>query len=194
MGIIEEADEPFPDGKRVAARLAGSAFGQHRLAHLQDVSADLGEQRRSLLMAQNMASGVVHLLVASLGIDREQLAHQFHRADRGGILFVEFDRIYEVSSGMAPAGRVHHLRTAHAIVGRVSICLEKAFEVSQEVQRAFPFAAHAEIEDRHAARRSILPEIGLMVRTAAVARLHIDRGFIGLDVDAGKQLAPYRSG
>src|SRR6266567_1457067 len=67
--IIEEADELFPDSHRVVAGLTGSAFGQHRLTHLQDVSADLGEKRRGLLVAQSMAGGMVHVAVARLGID-----------------------------------------------------------------------------------------------------------------------------
>src|SRR6516164_4645479 len=81
--IIEEADQPFPDAQRVGTTLAGSALGQHRLAHLLKMSADPGEQRRSLLMAQSVACGMVPALVACLGIDGEQLVDQFHRADGG---------------------------------------------------------------------------------------------------------------
>ena len=79
------------------------------------------------------------------------------------------------------------------IVGGICIRLQKSFEVSEEIQRAFPFAAHAKIENRHAARSSVLPEIRLMVGTAAVVRLHIHRSFIGLDIGAGQQLAAHRS-
>ena len=144
-------------------------------------------------MAQSVTGDMVHVLVACLGIDREQLVDQFHRADRGGILFVEFDCIHEVPSGVAPARRVHHLRSTHAIVSCVSIRLEKSFEVSEEVERPLPFAAHLEIKDRHAARSSVLPEVRLMVAAAAVMHLHIDRSFIGLDIRAGQQLAAHRS-
>ena len=84
---------------------------------------------------------------------------------------------------------MHHLRTAHAIICGVAIGLEKSFEVAEEVQRALALAAHAEIKNRHAPRRSVLPEISLMVCAASVVRLHIDRSFIRLDVGAGKQLA-----
>ena len=89
---------------------------------------------------------------------------------------------------------MHHLRTTHAIVGCVSICLEKSLEVAEEVQWALAFAAHAEIKNRHAPRLPVLPEISLMVCAAAVVRLHVDRGFIRLDVVAGKQLALHRFG
>ena len=77
--IIEEADQPFPYAQRVGAALAGSALGQDRLAHLLDVSADLSQQRRSFFVAQSVAGSVVHVFVARLGIDREQLIDQFHR-------------------------------------------------------------------------------------------------------------------
>jgi len=70
---IEEADQPFPDAQRVGTALAGSALGQHRLAHLLDVSADPDEQRRSLLVAQSMAGGMVHVFVACLGIRHQAL-------------------------------------------------------------------------------------------------------------------------
>src|SRR3954462_6011886 len=101
--IIEEADQSFPDTQCVAAALAGSALGQHRLAHLLDASADLSQQRRSFLVAQSVSGSVVHVFIACLSIDGEQLIDQFHRADRGGILLVEFDRIDEVPSRVAPA-------------------------------------------------------------------------------------------
>src|SRR5579863_4709685 len=39
--IIEEADQLLPDAQRVGAALAGSALGQHHLAHLLAVSAEL---------------------------------------------------------------------------------------------------------------------------------------------------------
>jgi len=51
FGMIEEADQLFPNSQRVSAGLAGGAAGQHRLAHLQDVTADIGEQRRSFPVA-----------------------------------------------------------------------------------------------------------------------------------------------
>ena len=40
FGIIEEADQLFPNDKSVSAGLAGSATGQHRLVHVDDVGAD----------------------------------------------------------------------------------------------------------------------------------------------------------
>jgi hypothetical protein len=69
--MIEETDQPFPKGKCVSAGLAGSAPGQRRLTHFDDVGADLFEQCRSLLVAQSMACGMVHVFVSRLGIDRE---------------------------------------------------------------------------------------------------------------------------
>ena len=145
-------------------------------------------------MAQSMASGMIHVLLASLGVDREQLIHQLHGTYRCGVLLVQFDRIHEVSSRVRPTSCMHHLHSAHAIVRSVGVGLQKSVEVAKEVQRAFALAAHAKIENRHSAWRSILPQVALMICAAAVVHLHVDRGFIGLDVGAGKQLAPHRPG
>jgi len=71
FGIIEEAYQSFPNGKRESACLVGSAAGQHCPAHIEYVSADFIELRRSLLMALSMVCGVVHLFVSCLRIDRE---------------------------------------------------------------------------------------------------------------------------
>jgi hypothetical protein len=71
FGMIEEAYQFFPNGKRVSAGLAGSAAGQPCLAHIEYVIADFVEQRRSLLVAQSMACGVVHAFVSCLSIDCE---------------------------------------------------------------------------------------------------------------------------
>jgi len=77
---------------------------------------------------------------------------------------------------------MHHLRAAHAIVCGVAIRLKKSFEVAEEVQWAFAFAAHPKIKNGHAPRRSILQQISLMIGAAAIVRLYIDRRFIRLDV------------
>src|SRR5208283_3311571 len=89
---------------------------------------------------------------------------------------------------------LHHLRTAHAIICGIAIRLEKSFEVAEEVQWSLALAAHAEIKNRHAPRRPVLPEVSLMVCAASVVRLNIDRSFIRLDVGAGKQLVAHRPG
>ena len=81
FGVIEEADQPVPDAKCVAACLAGGALGQHGVAHRQDVSADLVQQRGSFLLAQSLAGDMVHVFAPSPGVDREQLVDQFHCAD-----------------------------------------------------------------------------------------------------------------
>ena len=49
--IFEEACQSRPDRQRVAGSLARGALGQHRLAHRQDVTADLVEQRWSFLLS-----------------------------------------------------------------------------------------------------------------------------------------------
>jgi hypothetical protein len=63
---------------------------------------DLIEQGRRVLLTQGMTGGVIHLLVACLGVDGKQLVHQLNDAHRRGILLVELDRIHKVPSRMSP--------------------------------------------------------------------------------------------
>jgi hypothetical protein len=67
------------------------------------------------------------------------------------------------------SGRQHHGRTRHT---RLFV---RSLELVQETRRSFAPAAHAKIEDRCTARRSVLPQIGLMILAAAIVHLHLDR-------------------
>src|SRR5208337_2218703 len=123
--------------------------------------------RRRFLLAREMTRGVIHLLVSRPGIDQEQLVRQLDRAYGIGILLVQLHGIHKVPARVAPAGRVDYLRPAHAaFVGDVVIRLENPLELVQETRRPFTPAAHAEIEDRPAARSSVLPQVSLMVPAA----------------------------
>ena len=55
--------------------------------------ASVSIDERSLLLAQGMTRCVIHLLVASSGVDGKQLVHQLYDTDRGGIQLVELDRV-----------------------------------------------------------------------------------------------------
>src|SRR5258708_11962370 len=108
-----------------------------------------------------MAGSVIHLLVASPGVDSKQFIHQLYDAHRSGILLVELDRVDKLPPRVAPTGRMHHLRPAHTtVVSRIAVCLENPLELVQEARWTFALAAHAEIEDRRAARRAVLPQVG----------------------------------
>lgn len=80
----------LPDGKRIAACLDGDALGQQRLADSQNLIADFFEQWRSVLSAQSMASDMIRVLLASLGIDREQLFYQLHCTYRAAPCLLSF--------------------------------------------------------------------------------------------------------
>ena len=84
---------------------------------------------------------------------------------------------------MGPAAGVHDVGSADpAIIGSIGVGLQYPFELIQEVGRAFAPAAHAKIEHRRSARCSVLPQIGLMIGSAAILGLHIHRCFVGLNV------------
>jgi hypothetical protein len=80
---------------------------------------------------RDRTGGVIHLLVASLGVDGKQSIHQRYDAQRCNVLLVQFYRLDKPSSRVSPTCRMHDLRPADTVVGRVVIGLQKAFEVAQ---------------------------------------------------------------
>src|SRR5258708_16201026 len=126
-----------------------------------------------------MASGMIHLLVASSGVDSKQLVHQLDDSHRPRILLVELDCVDKVPSRMAPTGRMHHLWAPYAaIIGRIAVCLENPLEVDKEMRWTFAIAAHAKIEAPRPSRSAVLPHVGLVILSATVLSLHIHRRFI----------------
>jgi len=75
---------------------------------------------------------------------------------------------------------------------RVPIGLENAFELSQEPLRSIPSTTQAEIEHHTPSGSAVLPQVGLVILSSALAHLHIHRGFIGLYVSSADQLSSHR--
>ena len=75
-------------------------------------------------------------------------------------------------------------RPTDLIVGRITVGLQKTFELSQKLFRSIPSSAQTEVEHHRSSRSAELPQIGLMILPAALMHLHVDRGFIGLNVGA----------
>src|SRR5712692_3420504 len=92
---------------------------------------------------------------------------------------------------MGPTSSMYHSRPADLIISRVSVSLENAFELSQEPLRPIASATQAEIEHRASSGATVLPEVRLMVLTSALACLHIDWGFIRLNVTSADQFSPH---
>jgi hypothetical protein len=123
LRIIQETCQLLPRRESVAARFACGALRQHALARRQDMGANLNQQWTRVLLTQRVARGVIHLLLARLGIDGEQLIHQRHNPRRGNILPVELHRIEKLPPRVSPACSVHHLRPTDTVVGCVVISL-----------------------------------------------------------------------
>src|SRR5258708_13859156 len=92
---------------------------------------------------------------------------------------------------MAAPGAMFHLRAADLIISRVSVSLENAFELSQEPLRPIASATQAEIEHHASSGATVLPEVRLVVLSPALACLHIDRGFVRLNVTSADQFSPH---
>src|SRR5216683_7102186 len=92
---------------------------------------------------------------------------------------------------MGPTSSMYHSRPADLIISRVSVSLENAFELSQEPLRPIASATQAEIEHHASSRATVLPEVRLVVLSPALACLHIDRGFVRLNVTSADQFSPH---
>jgi hypothetical protein len=86
---------------------------------------------------------------------------------------------------------MHHSRPADLVIRHIPVSLQNAFELSQEPLRPIASTAQAEIEHNASSGATVLPEVRLVVLTSAVACLHIDRGFIRLNVASANQLSPH---
>ena len=92
---------------------------------------------------------------------------------------------------MGPIRGMYHARSADLIVGRITESLQNAFELSQEPLRPIASATQAEIEHRASSGATVLPEVRLVVLPSALACLHIDWGFIRLNVTSADQFSPH---
>ena len=81
---------------------------------------------------------------------------------------------------------MNDLRPSDLVVGRITVGLQKTFELSQKLFRSIPSSAQAEVKHHRSSRSTVLPQIGLVVLPTAFTHLHIYRRFIGLDVSAAE--------
>jgi len=86
---------------------------------------------------------------------------------------------------------MYHSRPTDLIVSGVSIGLQNALELPQEPLRSVPSTTQTEVEHHGSSRVTVLPEVRLVVLTAALACLHIDWSFIRLNVISADQLSPH---
>src|ERR1035438_5605120 len=92
---------------------------------------------------------------------------------------------------MRPTSGMYHSRPTDLVIRCIAVGLENAFELSQEPLRPIACTAETEVEHHGSSWATVLPEVRLVILTSALACLHIDRGFIGLDVGAADQLSPH---
>lgn len=75
---------------------------------------------------------------------------------------------------------MYHSRPTDLVVGGIAVSLENTFELSQEPLRPIAATTQLEIEHHGSPGSAVLPQIGLMIFSSALAGLHIDRGFVRL--------------
>src|SRR5208282_2779998 len=94
---------------------------------------------------------------------------------------------------MRPARGMNHSRPADLLIRRIAVGLENTFELSQKMPRPIASTTQAEVEHHASSGSAVLPQIGLMILSSALAHLHIDWGFVRLNVISTNQLSPHRS-
>src|SRR6202030_2823256 len=93
---------------------------------------------------------------------------------------------------MSPTSGVYHSCPANLVISRVSIRLENAFELSQEPLRPIASATQAEVEHHSSSGSTILPKVRLVILSPALMCLHIDWGFVRLNIASANQLSAHR--
>ena len=71
---------------------------------------------------------------------------------------------------------MYHSRPTDLVIRCIAVGLENAFELSQEPLRPIASATQAEIEHYSVSGETVLPEIGLVIFSPALACLHIHWG------------------
>src|SRR5271165_6908969 len=92
---------------------------------------------------------------------------------------------------MRPTSGMYHSWPTDLVIRCIAVGLENAFELSQEPLRSVAPATQAEIEHDASSGATVLPEVRLVVLPSALACLHIDRGFVRLNVASADQFSPY---
>jgi hypothetical protein len=99
-----------------------------------------------------VAGGVVEVLRARPGVDREQFVDARHQANGDLIPRAELDRLVKLSPGMRPTTDVHHPRPAHLVVRDLAVNLENALEPAQKLSGAGASPPQPEVEHRAPSR------------------------------------------
>src|SRR5271166_6688157 len=92
---------------------------------------------------------------------------------------------------MGPTSGMYHSLPTDLVIRCIAVGLENSFELSQEPLRPIASTTHAEIKHHASSGATVLPEVRLVVLTSALACLHINRGFIRLNVTSTNQLSPH---
>src|ERR1700722_10938910 len=93
---------------------------------------------------------------------------------------------------MRPARSMHEPFATDMIVSAVTVGLQDACKVAQELFGTFSLPTHSQVEDHRSARPAVLPEVSLMIFSPTIVHLHSNGRFIGLNVGAAQQLLAHR--
>ena len=116
--------------------------------------------------------------------------HAFQLRAGGAGFGLHLEGIDKLSPRVRHTAGVDHACGANIFfIHDISIAMQYAAEVFENLSGNLAAAGHLEVEDHALAWRRVLPEEGTMVRVYFLRDLHADVGFVGLDIVAGEQVA-----
>src|SRR5215468_6439067 len=92
---------------------------------------------------------------------------------------------------MRPTSGMYHSRPTDLVIRCIAVGLENALELSQTPLRSVPSSTQAEVEHHASSGATVLPQVGLMILSPALACLHVHWGFIRLNVTSADQFSPH---
>jgi hypothetical protein len=105
--------------------------------------------------------------VASFSVDGKQFVHARHDRSGNNVPGIQLHRFKKQPPRMCPARGVYHSRPADLIGGPITVGLQNAFELSQEMRRPIASTPQAEVEYYASSGSAVLPQIGLMVPSSS---------------------------
>src|SRR6202034_2741193 len=188
--MLHETRQLVPARMRVEDGLSRRGLRQHASLHFHDQGMQLVKQCGRTLLPQRMALCDRQVLLARLAIDGKQRIHQLDNARRVDVFRIDLDCFDKLPPRVSEtAGMSDALGADLFAVAGISIGVQYAGVIFKDLFRHLAAARHFEVEDHASTGRTVLPEVGFMVRAFLFRRLYPDGCFVGLDVTASQQIA-----
>src|SRR5581483_10622048 len=187
QAIFQVLLQPAPLVEHVVAGLSQFSSRRQLLADLQQPDFESRHDGHTLLLAKVLALLGSQSSQAGISLHLVEMAYAPNHLDRHGVRWGHFAGIDEPPSSVRHATGMDY-RRAQFLVDAVTVALQGASEVFQELQRCSAPASHLKIEDYRPRRLAILPKVGPVMTPRLKLALAWYRDFVDLQVRATDQL------